>query len=332
MSTTRGSTRSLTEGALIAALAVLLVLMAQFLPLVGSVIIFLWPVPIIVIILRQGFRTGVLTVITAGLVLSAVVGVIQGSLVALTMGASGLVFGLGWLRQWRAGTMLAAASVALLGATLVGLAASKYLLEIDLLALSLETMEQAINASISLYQRLGMEQQADLLEEMLVMTREFMPVFLPASLLMASVVHAYLNLVVAGSILRRLDYTVPALPAFGRWKLPFFTLIIYAASAGALMLVVDGPLYRVVVNVYYFLNIVFIVQGASLIYYFLGRWQLPRLVAVLLIAFTVMSLSIVYMFAGIAEVAFDIRHMVERRDREKSKLGEKEKRRPSKKK
>lgn len=314
MTQARGSTRSLTEGALLAALAVLLVLMAQFLPLVGSVVVFLWPVPIIVVVLRHGFRTGVLTVITAGLVLSAVVGVIQGLLVALGMGAPGLVFGWGWSRNWSAGPMLLAASCTLLGVTLIMLFASRLLLAIDPLALSFEAMERSLQASIALYERMGLAEQVEMLREMVALMEDFIPLVLPAGLVMASVVHAYLNFTVARGILRRLHYPVPSLPSFAQWKLPFYALLIYAVSATTLLLVPQGPIVRVATNVYYFFNIVFMVQGASLAYYFLQRWQIPRGLAVAMIVLSFFSLIMIYMLAGIAEVAFDIRKAVEKRD------------------
>ncbi len=311
----RASTRSLTEGALLAALAVILVLAGTFMPVIGPLIVFLWPVPIVVVVLRHGLRTGVLTVITAGLVLSMVVGVIQGVLLAVTLGASGLVLGYGWLRQWNASRLLAAASAALVGVLVLSLAAARTLLTIDPIALSLEALRQGGEMSLALYERAGVPAGAlETMSEMLAAMNELVPLLLPAGFVLGAVVNAYVNLTVASGVLRRLDYQAPELPPFARWQVPVWALFLYAAGIGLLWFSPEGPLFNVGFNIFYGLNLVIMVQGFAVAYFFLRRIRIPRFFSVLVLIVTAFDLGHIYVLVGLVEISFGLRQMVESRD------------------
>ena len=58
-------TNALTEGAFMAVIAAILGLAGIYLPLLGAVTGFLWPIPIIVLIIRYDLRSGFLSLIAA---------------------------------------------------------------------------------------------------------------------------------------------------------------------------------------------------------------------------------------------------------------------------
>ena len=64
---------SLTEGAMIAAIAVVMGVMTFYLPIIGIAVAFLWSLPFSVAVVRCGIRCGILSLISAGLLMAMLV-------------------------------------------------------------------------------------------------------------------------------------------------------------------------------------------------------------------------------------------------------------------
>jgi len=294
---------------------VVLVLAGYYLPLVGGLITFLWPVPIAVVVLRHGLRLGIMTVLTAGLILSMVVGVVQGALLGFTLGAGGLILGWGWLRGWNAGRMVAVSAVGQVAVIMVTLASFRILLSIDLLALTLGAVSQAMEASISIYSRLGVSgYELGQMEALAAAVIELMPLVLPSGVVLGSVFTAYLNFLVARGVLRRLGHQAPALPPFSRWQVPVYALVAFAASLTLRHFFKDGTLFRLGFNLFYVIYLAFVVQGLSLAYFFLERLSVPRAFRVIILVVTVLRMEHIYALAGLVEVGLGVRAIVEARD------------------
>jgi len=56
---TRYNTRALVESALLAVIGMILVLIGEYLPFIGMIALFLWPLPSALVVLRHGMRWGV---------------------------------------------------------------------------------------------------------------------------------------------------------------------------------------------------------------------------------------------------------------------------------
>ncbi|MDP2871292.1 MAG: DUF2232 domain-containing protein [Bacillota bacterium] len=102
-------TRTITAGALLAALALVLGLAAYYVPVVGEVMALVAPLPLTVAHLRYGFRTGVLAAIVASLLAAFVGGPLAAMFIAANC-ALGLALGYGMGRRWGAWRTIALAS------------------------------------------------------------------------------------------------------------------------------------------------------------------------------------------------------------------------------
>jgi hypothetical protein len=111
-----GRAGPLVESAFLAAVLAVLALMARFQPVPGVSAVIGWvePLPVVLAFVRHGRRWGVLTATVAGLFLLLALGPLSGALLAIRVGAVGLV--LGWAERRRLG--LAAAVLATFGAML----------------------------------------------------------------------------------------------------------------------------------------------------------------------------------------------------------------------
>ncbi|HHY95222.1 MAG TPA: DUF2232 domain-containing protein, partial [Firmicutes bacterium] len=250
---TQSSLRPLAEGALMAALAVMLGLAGFYLPVLGMVATIVGPVPIVVAYLRQGPRTAVLAAAVAALLLGIFLGAIQALIMGFAFGSLGLALGRGFSRQAPASTTVLWAGLAVACATTVSAGLGFLFLHIN----PLDTVEQLLAAyerAPEIWARLGVGGQ--MLEQMKAMTgamRQFFWLAWPAAMAGGVLGAAAINWAVARSILRRLGYQVTSAAPFVQWRLPRWVLIPLAVGM-ALMVARPhyGPewLYRLGFNLY----------------------------------------------------------------------------------
>ncbi len=329
MARPRVDPRPLTEGALFAALAVVLALIGFYIPVIGIFVSLLWPVPIALMVLRHGVRTAVMTVIVAGAVLSMVVGILEGTLMTLTMGVVGLAMGYALSRGWSAFRTLALASVAVLVGLTISVGASVAFLHLNVLDLLAPDLTEAAKSASDLYAKFGLpKEQIDQMLKMLVPSRELMLATLPATLFMAVIINALINYEVARRIMPRFGYQVPPFPVFRDWRFPRYFALLYLVAQG-LVIAKNMPPAQIggqVINVAYQsqalhsaamnfsipLSMCILIQGLSIGYFFLARWKVGKALANFLMIFIVFNPSLwqmAFMF-GLMDNLFDYRRMV----------------------
>ena len=329
MARQRVDPRPLTEGALFAGLAVVLALIGFYIPVIGIFVSLLWPVPIALMVLRHGVRTAVMTVVVAGAVLSMVVGILEGTLMTLTMGVVGLAMGYAVSRGWSAFRTLALASVAVLVGVTISVGASAAFLRLNVMDMLAPDLSEATKSVSELYAKFGLpKERTDQILKMLVPPRELMLATLPATLSMAIAINALINYEVARRIMPRFGYPVTALPAFRDWRFPKFFALLYLVAqslvisknmppvqlAGRVVnIAYENPaLYSAAMNFSIPLSMCMFIQGLSIGYFFLARWKVGKALANMLMVFVVFNPSLwqmAFMF-GLLDNLFDYRRMV----------------------
>ena len=63
----------LTESGLLAAITVVLALAAVYLPVVGMIAALIWALPIVILVVRHGWRWGIMAVFVAGIIMALVI-------------------------------------------------------------------------------------------------------------------------------------------------------------------------------------------------------------------------------------------------------------------
>ncbi|MCL6451917.1 MAG: YybS family protein [Acetobacteraceae bacterium] len=305
-------TRPLVEGALLAAIAVVIILAGTYIPLVGPVMVFLWPVPIVVIQLRRGLRVSLLVLAVTCLALSAFLGPVSAVTLVISLGAAGIVLGEGVRRNWPASWVLASGTAAVAAALLVTLGVSLWVLHINPIELQFEALQRSLEITAGLYERLGAGQAfapaRQAMEEAIAASRYL----LPALLVMGAAFNAFLNYVVGSAVLARLGHRPQPLPPFARWKLPLGVVFVYAAALGML---VGGQRLKVGFlevagsNVITALNLAFLIEGIAVAYFYLSRLSVPKWFRILILVYLPFGPLVgqLLLWAGMLDVAIDLR-------------------------
>jgi len=307
--------RPMVEGGLLAAMAIIFAVISAYLPLIGPFVDLLWPVPIILLGVRHGYKWSTLATLVAGVLIAILIHPLQAVSVVVGFGLIGIVLGYAFRMEFSPGkTMLwgAAASllskVALLGIGVVVTGVNPFDTEGVAMA---KAMEQAIE----IYRNFGMppEQLAQMAEQMQTVMG-FVKIILPSGFVLASVADTFLNFLIAKAVLKKLGHGIADFPPFKVWTFPSYLVYFFAL---ALVMIYWGQsreltiLYHSGMNLYMLMSVILFVQGLSLFNYVVDKYNLSRWVRgiILMLILTNGFLSQLLICAGAVDTIIDYRRL-----------------------
>lgn len=300
------ATRGLVEGALLAAVLVLLVVVTVYIPLSGIFFAFFWPVPIALLYLRYDSRLAILAVIVSAAILSALVGPVDALDAAFLYGPVGIALGHAAKRHWSAARTLA------LGAVAVALSALGTIAVYLVLAgqspidwLTQDLADFAANLRAMEQSRLLQPGTAELIVGQLARIPWILLIFTGALSLL-------INFQTTRAVLIRLGYQFPALPRFADWRFPGWLRLVAAAFAAAGFSRVPfspGPVATAATALAVLAVVLLVIQGLAILDHILGSRGAPALArgvfALLLLTFR--PAAPLLAAVAVIDVAFDLR-------------------------
>jgi len=316
----RGSpARSLAESALLAAITVLLMFLGAFLPVAGFFVVVMWPLPVMLVILRHGLRYGLMTVAVTVVLSTVFLGIIQAVLAGLTIvGLIGLVYGVGLLRRWSGPTLVGTGTGVIAVSFLITLSLAGPLMGIDLITQIQSTAVQSAEILAESYAGAGVASPEELAAE-LESAVAMMDTVFPAMIMMSAFLYSLWTFAATRLILPRLGYTVPHLPAFDRWRAPIWLAVVLLGSYGMLFISAEGVrTYPVILaqNALFVANGAYLVFGAALLYFVVKRLiQSPLASGLITAVVTINPIGVSFLpLVAILDSGLDIRRFFDRRN------------------
>ena len=305
-------TRSLTEGAMLGAITVLLAILGEYIG-VPSIIV---PIPLMLLVYRQGFQYGILAP-SRGFDLQLCGRACVLWPVHYYLGLCRCRPGLGLREKFSFGRLMVVGVLSNL--VVFGLNFLLYSLIIvgnmltDLLTMMNEALQQAADMSQSLGVTGDALQQYEALQA-------FLPVVLrtglPSLLLVYSVSMSYINLVIGRAVLKRLgDSTMPEVTPFSRWRIPGFFGLIFAfgliVTTMAQMAELPGWVEFLGLNAFLISFYSYLVAGVSLAWYYFQKKNIPTFLRVLfvLMLFSMPLVLMILIVLTVADGVFDFRKL-----------------------
>lgn len=308
--------RPMTESGILSAVAIVMIIMSVYLPVLGVVTGIIWPVPLTLLGVRHGYTWSLLAVVITGLVTAMVLQPLTALQAVLAFGGMGVVLGHAIRQKYHPLKTLLVTTAASLTGVLAVLALGFLVMGINPLSDQLDMMTEAFGEVQTMYRTTGLfnEEQLTSMAAMSAATLELLKLLLPGLLVLTSVVYAWANLLAARVLLRRLGTEVPTFPPFTEWHLP--RGILYAGAVVAVMFYWGHyrdvqPLDTISANLGMLLLVLFFLQGLSLFYYLADKYNLSRLVKgiILFLTFTNGFCMELTFFAGLWDVVFDYRRL-----------------------
>ncbi|AYO32098.1 DUF2232 domain-containing protein [Biomaibacter acetigenes] len=309
------NTRSMVEGAMLSAITIIISIIALYVPVLGIFASLIWPVPIVILGIRHGLRTSILSTAVAGIAVAMFQGPAQAFNVVLGFGLLGVVMGWAIRRKYSPYKVLFIGSAASLVSEVALIVMTIYIMGFNPMKMELSAMKDSIALVGNMYKNMGVspetvKQIVDSYGKLL----DFFTLAIPALLVMSSVVSAFLNYQVTKLILSRLGQKLEDFTPFWLWKLPDYTVFFFLL--GVLMNLLEyywpaGVLKSIGINLQLIFGFSFLIEGLSLVTYYMGRFNLAKILRVLFIFLVFFNplISQIVLWAGLFDILFNFRHI-----------------------
>lgn len=299
-------TRTLTEGAVLAALTVLIATIYIYIPLPLLVAV---PLPLLILTYRHGMRAAIPVAFVAALLAGLVSHFVQGVILVLTMGALGLTLGEGLRQKFKPVSIVLMGTAVMFIVSVATFYLTLWITGINSLEMLVKSFTQSLTQVQSLYQRIGVDPAVTPYtpEEYGNMIR----MIFPATLLMSSAVLSCLTYWLGGLVLGKLGSSIPAFPRFKDWIFPkwlgFSILILLLASP---ILNQQLPLAAsIVANLVLIGSFLLVVEGLALTWSLITRLTVGKGVKVLLLVVVFFMAAPLLIWVGFADNFADFRSL-----------------------
>ena len=306
----------MVEAGILAAVAIVMALIAMYIPVLGTFVNFVWPLPIIACGVRNGLKWSILTTLVAGLICAMLLNPLQAFILVAVFGILGLILGECMRRNTSPLAILFYGSIGGLLALAINFAIAFLILDINPVAMLFESFDQGL-IQMAEFQRSKGIAEAEIAatiasyKELIRMMR----IIMPGAFLLTAPVLAFINYWAAKKILTKLGNHFEELPPFRNLVIPRWCLLPYALSLlgigfAAQYLGTEHWIYLLLVNIQMVFSAIFVLQGLSLAYWYCYEKNKPRYLAHILAFFIFIQIvSFVVLWVGAFDCVADFRKL-----------------------
>ncbi|MFX0109039.1 YybS family protein [Bacillus pumilus] len=306
-------TKALVEGAIMISIFSVMTLFYLYVPLLSIIFFLAAPIPIILYTIRHGFKKGIAAG-AIGIVISFLIGSINGLMTAPILIAVGLGMGVFYSRR-QPGNAIIAGALIYLFSFLISFVVSVQLFQVDIMGIAKESIEQMIPMLESALKQSGASEQ-DIAKQL----KQFREIkdsalsALPVALLMLVTLTAFVNHWFVKPLIKRFVKDMPALKKFKDMRLPK-SMVWYYLLTLLLMLIQTEKgsfLSLVQTSAFQILFILVLIQGFSFIFYYCHEKSISKAVPIFAIVLGVLypPVAVIVRIIGIADIGFDLREKV----------------------
>ncbi len=300
--------RFIVDGALLLAIYVVLLFAAVYMPFIGMIFVFLLPLPFIIFTSKYSVKRALILLVGAtilGLLFTSVIGLAF----TLMFGISGIVYGFLVKKEKQPLEVLLGVTLAYLGTLVLFYVLANSILGINFNAL----LDQSIRETMELYKQIS-QATGTQNETLLTDLEEGLKLYtylLPSTFVIVSFMFALVTQLLSQPILRRLKVKYSQLPPLRNISIPKSMLWYYLIVLVFLFfdLEVGSFLYMAVMNLFYILQLLMVIQGLSFVFYFSHQKKLPKIVPIIILVLTPFLLSIIRIL-GIIDLGFQLRSKI----------------------
>ncbi|KMY21436.1 YybS family protein [Bacillus pumilus] len=306
-------TKALVEGAIMISIFSVMTLFYLYVPLLSIIFFLAAPIPIILYTIRHGLKKGIAAG-AIGIVISFLIGSINGLMTAPILIAVGLGMGVFYSRR-QPGNAIITGALIYLFSFLISFVVSVQLFQVDIMGIAKESIEQMIPMLESVLKQSGASEQ-DIAKQL----KQFREIkdsalsALPVALLMLVTLTAFVNHWFVKPLIKRFVKDMPALKKFKDMRLPK-SMVWYYLLTLLLMLIQTEKgsfLSLVQTSAFQILFILVLIQGFSFIFYYCHEKSISKAVPIFAIVLGVLypPVAVIVRIIGIADIGFDLREKV----------------------
>lgn len=303
--------KRLTEGALLAAVYIVLLLLTLFVPLFIMIGIFLLPIPFIIYTYRHSWQNGLLMFLVV-LIVGALIATIASVPMTLFVGLGGIIIGYSMQQRVKAYETWARGTLGFIASFIVVISLLFFVLDINIFHEIDVVMEESFDTVQMMLREFGMQpanqEQLALLEEQMQNFKNL----IPSSIAIVSIVIAFVSQWLSYKVTNRLYQAEFSFPPFRQFNLPIALLWIYfiAIIASLFEMNQESDLAIALLNVLTLTAMLLVLQGFSFLFFFSYTKNIPVAVPIVVIVLTVLFPPIfltLVRIIGIIDLGFSLK-------------------------
>ncbi|TCP20030.1 uncharacterized protein YybS (DUF2232 family) [Scopulibacillus darangshiensis] len=308
-------TKTLIEGALTVAIFAVILIMTMFIPVLSIVSMWFLPLPMIFFAAKNGLKPSFLVLVVAIVIALIISGPLAMAFAAYFL-LPGLVMGFILHMKKSAFAILLGGSLTNMAMLLILYGVTVGFFHLDPINMVKETINQSMATAEKLSKVMGQEPKAEMAQ--IQAQLKMLPYFIPYLIVLTGVIQALVVELVSTPILRRLRVGFPTWPPFREWHFPRSLIWYYLAVLIIMLLGNIQPeswLFPVVINIYYLLETVMVVQGLSFIFFFAHAKKMSKAFPIIAVVLTVFVPYLMYIvrILGIIDLGFDMRERIKKK-------------------
>lgn len=306
--------KKITDGALLTAVYIVLLLIVVFIPIIQLFGLFILPVPFIMYAAKYGFKPSIIMLIVS-IILSLIFATAISLPITILAGVGGIVVGSGIYRKKNAYEIWAQGTVGFIIGFVVVLALLQFVFAINIFTEMDMAIKEAMEMSRSLLNQFNIGEEAreplKVLEEQMLQFKDL----IPSSIAIASMLFAFLGQWVSYKVMNRIENKQFRFPAFKDLNFPVIIIWIYffALILSFMDLDTNSVFYMVLVNVMALTIVFIVIQGFSFVFFYMDHKNIHQSVPIIIVIIT-LFLPFLFMFIiriiGIIDLGFSLKKRI----------------------
>lgn len=306
------STREIAEAGLMIAIMVILGLGASYIPVIGTIISFLFPVPLVILSLHHSIRTSIIALVVSAIILIFFTEPLYGIGFSTSFGTIGLIFGHMIKKGKDSNSTVVFGALGFLCGVILVAFLSFMIMGINTFDMYFKMYEETFPTVVDFYKRLGIPtEQLDTISKNWQEIMKLIKQALPSMLLVGGIIISYANYWVAFNILKRIKISIPPI-SVSNLRFPPITVLGFLLSFILTAVGMGNPsslAYQLGINLQVIFSVLFLLSGLLVVNSWISKWGLPTfakwILFILIIFQPVFSLIVTWL--GIFDTIFKLR-------------------------
>lgn len=305
-------TRALVEGALLVAIAAVLMIASAYVPFFMMVGAILWPIPVTILTFKYDLKFSMLSLVVLFIITSILTDPLSTLTTIMMLGIPSAVLGFCLRKRYSPFTTVVSMSLSMFIMMVVVFKFSTILVGQDMVQLLYKQFDEVAAKTREMLKSMGMsEQEINSNSSIQAMNSNFIKMVFPGLLAMGALFVSFLNYYVVGKIFKRLRIKIEEMKPLDQWyvgrNLSFGVFFITIASW--LLSYLKVPSADVVFNsIFLIFNYIFLFNGLAVIAWYLKKKGISGRVRVLLIVLILFTpLSSIIFYLGLVDYVLDLR-------------------------
>ncbi len=284
----RQNTRAMVEAALMVAVTCIFGIAGTYIPVL-TFVLFLIPVPFIILGRRHGMRFMLLSIIASSFIIGMLTMPIYSIFVVVLPGITAIVMGYMMNKGYKPVQVLIGGALASIASSVLSMSLASALAGISTMDQIAEIFREVLDMQIGIYKNIGTEpEKIEGIRENLEATIQMAMTIIPAAIVLSSSFLAYINYVLTVYVLNRIGYKSKILPPIQHFRLPKSILM---GTFLIIALTITTKYFKIVnyktlmLNVIVIFNFVYFIQGLAVVSYYMMAFHIHKLLRIFVFLF-----------------------------------------------